>query len=382
MKFITRAIHSGYEPEEEKYGAMMPPIYMSSTFLQESPGETKGYDYTRAGNPNFTILEKTLAALEGGEYATVFSSGLAGLTAMCGLLEKGDTVLALEGLYGGTYRLLNAVFTRYGITFEILPASHLSKLEEVLLKKPKLFLFETPSNPLLNIVDIEACVKIAKRHDVITIVDNTFATPFLQNPLRLGVDMVWHSTTKYIGGHSDVVGGAVITNSSSIKKELDFMRKAVGLSPSPFDVWLTTRGLKTLALRMERHNHNAYEVAKFLESHPKVNRVYYPGLASCSHHALAKKQMSGFGGMVSVDFNLSFESTKALATSFNLFSLAESLGGIESLVCHPATMTHASIPIEERIKAGLSESLLRFSVGIEDADDLINDLSQALELIS
>lgn len=382
MKFATKAIHAGYEPDAEKNGCMMPPIYMTSTYLQDAPGEDRGYDYTRAGNPNFSILEKTLAALEEAEYATVFSSGLGALTAMCSMLSQGDRVLALEGLYGGTYRLFKKVFTRFGIEFEIFSAANFIELENALAKKPKWLLFETPTNPLLGVVDIEACARAARRHGVMTVVDNTFATPYFQNPLRFEVDMVWHSTTKYMGGHSDVVGGAVMTNNAAIKKELDFIRMAIGVNPSPFDAWLVTRGVKTLALRMERHAHNALQLVNFLENHPKVNRIYYPGLASSPHYAIAKKQMSGFGGMVSAEFNLSLESTKALVSSFSLFALAESLGGVESLVCHPATMTHVSIPATERCKSGLNDSLVRFSVGIEDAQDLINDISQGLELIS
>lgn len=381
MKFATKAIHAGYDPDAET-GCLMPPIYMTSTFLQDAPGEDRGYDYTRAGNPNFTILEKTVASLEGGEYATVFSSGLGALTALCAMLSQGDHVLALEGIYGGTYRLFNSVFKRFGIELEIIKLVHFEDLEHALAKKPKWLLFETPTNPLLNVVDIEACAKVARRHGVLTIVDNTFATPYFQNPLHYGADVVWHSTTKYMGGHSDVIGGAVITNINSIKKEMDFFRKSIGLNCSPFDAWLVTRGVKTLALRMERHAKNAGEIAAFLESHPKVNKVYYPGLHSSPHYAIAKKQMRGFGGMVSAEFNLSLESTKALVSSFSLFALAESLGGVESLVCHPATMTHMAIPEAVRAKEGLTENLVRFSVGIEDCSDLIDDLSQALELMS
>ncbi|MBA3237108.1 MAG: PLP-dependent transferase [Parachlamydiaceae bacterium] len=381
MKFETRAIHAGYEPDAET-GCLMPPIYMTSTYLQDAPGVDRGYDYTRAGNPNFTILEKTLASLEGAEHATVFSSGLGALTALCAMLSQGDHVLALEGIYGGTYRLFNSVFKRFGIELEILKLTHFQDLERALAKKPKWLLFETPTNPLLNVVDIEACVKVARRHGALTIVDNTFATPYFQNPLHYGADVVWHSTTKYMGGHSDVIGGAIITNSCSIKKEMDFFRKSIGLNCSPFDAWLVTRGVKTLALRMERHAQNAGKIAAFLEVHPKVNRVFYPGLPNSPSYAIAKKQMSGFGGMVSAEFKLSLELTKALVSSFSLFALAESLGGVESLVCHPATMTHMAIPADERAKGGLSDNLVRFSVGIEECTDLINDLTQALELIS
>lgn len=381
MKFATKAIHVGYEPDPTT-GSIMPPIYMTSTYVQESPGETKGYDYTRAGNPNFTILEKVLASLENAEYATIFSSGLGALTGLISMLSQGDSVVAFDGVYGGTYRLFNSIFKRYGITFSSINPTSLDTLEAALEKKPKWLFFETPTNPLLEIYDISAFVKIAKRHGVMTIVDNTFATPYFQNPLKYGVDIVWHSTTKYIGGHSDVIGGVVMTNSASIKEELDFARKAIGLNPSPFDAWLLTRGVKTLALRMEQHQKNALTIINFLKNHSKVKRVYYPGVESHRNHTVAKIQMSGFGGIFSVEFNLSLESTKKLISSFNLFALAESLGGVESLVCHPATMTHASIPSEERARIGLSDGLIRFSVGIEDGDDLIADLSGALELVN
>lgn len=381
MKFSTKAIHAGSEPDPTT-GAIMPPIYMTSTYVQEAPGQNRGYEYTRAHNPNFTVLENTLAALEDAQYATVFSSGMGALTALIGTLSQGDKVVAIDGLYGGTYRLFKKVFNRFGIELRSIKNASIEELEEALSQKPKWLIFETPTNPLLDVFDIEACVKVAKRYGVLTIVDNTFATPYCQNPLKWGADAVWHSTTKYIGGHSDVVGGAVMINSGTLKKEVDFMRKSMGVNPSPFDAWLVTRGVKTLAVRMEQHQRNAMAIAKFLETHPKVQKVYYPGLTTHLNHAVAKKQMSGFSGIVSAEFNMSLESTKKLISSFTLFSLAESLGGVESLVCHPATMTHASIPPEERARIGLSDGLVRFSVGIEDSQDLINDLEQALELAS
>lgn len=381
MKFATKAIHAG-GVVDPLYGAIMPPIYMTSTYVQEAPGETKGYDYSRAGNPNFTFLEKTLAALEEAEYATVFSSGLGALTAMIATLSQGDMVVALESLYGGTYRLFDAVFKRFGIVFETVKFSSYAVLEHALSKKPKWLLFETPTNPLLEIFDIEACSKIAKRYGVLTVVDNTFGSPYCQNPLKWGADLVWHSTTKYIGGHSDVIGGVVMSNSVAMKEQLDFMRKSLGVNPSPFDAWLVLRGVKTLALRMQKHQDNAMAIAQFFKLHPRVSKVYYPGLPEHEGHSLAKKQMSGFGGMLSVEFNCSLEVAKRLVSSLSLFALAESLGGVESLVCHPATMTHASIPAEERAKIGLRDGLMRFSVGIEDCQDLINDLDQALELIN
>lgn len=376
MRFDTQVIHAGCGSDPIT-GAVMPPIYMTSTYEQESPGNPKGYEYTRAGNPNFTVLENVLSTLEGAKYATVFSSGLGALTGIVSLLSKGDKVIGLEGLYGGTYRLFHKVFNRYGVEFIDLCAKDLKNLDAILKKtKPKWLFFETPTNPLLEIYDIAALAAIAKKHNVLTIVDNTFATPYFQHPLKLGVDIVWHSTTKYIGGHSDVIGGVVMTNDKKVKEELDFARMAIGLNPSPFDTWLLNRGVKTLALRMHRHQENAMAIAKYLEKHPRVKRVYYPGLPSHPHHAIAKKQMSGFGGVVSVDFNLSPAKTKALLNSFKLFTLAESLGGVESLVNHPASMTHASIPPKERLACGITDTLARFSVGIEAIDDLLEDLSR------
>lgn len=375
MKLDTKLVHAGQEPDPVT-GSIMPPIYMTSTYVQESPGEAKGYEYTRAGNPNFTILENLLASLEKGKYATVFSSGLGGLTALVSGLNPGDKVVALQGVYGGTFRLFNQVFSRYGIQFEQVKTSD---LEKALQSKPKYLLFETPTNPLLEIYDLEKFTQLAHKNGVEVVVDNTFATPFNQNPIDFGVDHVWHSTTKYIGGHSDVIGGAIITNNQKTKQTLDFGRKALGLNPSPFDAWLVTRGVKTLGARMRLHNENAQKVANFLASHPKVSKVYYPGLSSHENHAIAKKQMRGFSGMVSAEFKLSLDETKKVISSFKYFSLAESLGGVESLVCHPATMTHASIPANIRNEIGLRDGLVRFSVGIEDPDDLIDDLRDAIK---
>lgn len=377
MKFSTKAIHSGCGPDIET-GAMMPPIYMTSTFLQDAPGENRGYEYTRAHNPNFTILEKTLAVLEGGNYATVFSSGLGALTAMVATLNPKDKVVAIDGVYGGTFRLFKKIFEKYGILFESLTPKNSSELEEKLSQEVAWLLFETPTNPLLGIYDIEAFSGAAKKHGVKTIVDNTFATPYFQNPLQFGTDVVWHSTTKYIGGHSDVIGGAVITNDEAFKQAIDFSRMALGLNPSPFDVWLITRGVKTLSLRMERHQENAMAIASMLSSHPKVKRVYYPGLELHVGHQIAKKQMKGYSGIVSAEFDFSPEETKERIQNFKYFSLAESLGGVESLVSHPATMTHASIPPNERERIGLTDGLIRFSVGIEDTVDLIEDLRETL----
>ena len=381
MQFATKAIHAGFKPDEGT-GAIMPPIYMTSTFKQEAPGEHKGYEYTRAQNPNFTFLENQLASLEEAHYATVFSSGMGALTALVSSLSHGDKVLGIDGMYGGTYRLFHQVFNRFGIAFEsynILQEEGLTKLEKALSNNPKWLFFETPTNPRMDIFDIELLVQLAKKHGVSTALDNTFATPYFQNPLNFGVDAVWHSTTKYLGGHSDVIGGAVMTNHEPIKRAVDFSRKAMGLNPSPFDCWLVGRGVKTLAIRMEQHQKNAFAIADFLESHPKVKKVYYPGLESHPQHMLAKKQMRGFGGMLSVEFDLPFEKIKKIISSFKLFALAESLGGVESLVNHPSSMTHATIPKSEREKQGVSESLVRFSVGIEDSSDLIEDLSLSLK---
>ncbi len=380
MEFGTKTVHSGQKPDPST-GAIMPPIFMTSTFIQESPGETKGYDYTRADNPNFTILEVLLASLEKAKYATIFSSGLGALTSMVSTLSAGDQVLAIDGLYGGTYRLFTQVFNRFGVHFKTVhPSNHQLLLDE-LNKNPKWLFFETPTNPLLEVFDIRALATLAKKSDIRVIVDNTFATPFCQNPLELGADVVLHSTTKYLGGHSDVIGGAVMTNDVKFNESLRFARKAIGTNPSPFDAWLTNRGVKTLALRMARHQENAQQIADFLHAHPHVKRVYYPGLKSHPQYELAKKQMKGFSGIVSVEFAFPLDVTKKLISSFQFFSLAESLGGVESLVCHPASMTHASIPSLEREKMGITDGLVRLSVGIEDFSDLKKDLETALKRV-
>lgn len=378
MKFSTKAIHVGQAPDKET-GAVIPPIYMTSTYAQEAPNKHKGYDYTRAGNPNFTNLEATLASLEQGKVATVFSSGIGATTAIVSSLSKDDKVVIANDLYGGTYRLFSRVFSQLGIDFSTVDTQDLAAVEEKLKTNPKLIFLESPTNPLLRISDIEAITTMAKKYDVLTVVDNTFATPYFQNPLTLGADFVMHSTTKYIGGHSDVVGGVVVTNHEEWKEKLDFARMAIGLNPSPFDNWLTTKGLKTMGIRMERHSANADRIAHYFNEHPKVKKVYYPGLPSHTNHDIAKKQMSGYSGIISVEFDLSLEESMKLVSSFKLFTLAESLGGVESLVDHPASMTHASIPKEEREKNGLSDGLIRFSCGIEDVEDLIEDLDSVLK---
>lgn len=378
MKFSTKAIHVGQEPDKET-GAVIPPIYMTSTYAQEAPNQHKGYDYTRAGNPNFKNLEATLASLEQGKVATVFSSGIGATTALVSTMKQGDKVVITSDLYGGTYRLFSRVFKQFGIDFTSVNTQDLVAVETALKASPKFIFLESPTNPLLRVSDIEAISALAKKYNVLTVVDNTFATPFFQNPLTLGADFVLHSTTKYIGGHSDVIGGVVVTNKEDWKEKLDFARMAIGLNPSPFDNWMTTRGIKTLALRMARHEANAKQVADFFKHHPKVKKVYYPGLAEHPNHEIAKKQMSGFGGIVSVEFDLSLEQSMKVVSSFRFFTLAESLGGVESLVDHPASMTHASIPKEEREKNGLSDGLIRFSCGVEDAEDLIEDLNSVLK---
>lgn len=378
MKFSTKAIHVGQEPDKET-GAVIPPIYMTSTYAQEAPNQHKGYDYTRAGNPNFKNLEATLAALEQGKVATVFSSGIGATTALVSSMKQGDKVVISNDLYGGTYRLFSRVFKQFGIEFTVVDTQDLEAVEVALKTSPQFIFLESPTNPLLRVSDIEAIATMAKKYNVLTVVDNTFATPYFQNPLTLGADFVMHSTTKYIGGHSDVIGGVVVTNHEKWKEKLDFARMAIGLNPSPFDNWMTTRGIKTLALRMERHATNAAKVAEYFSQHPKVKKVYYPGLADHPNHEIAKKQMSGFGGIVSVEFNLSLEESMKAVSSFKFFTLAESLGGVESLVDHPASMTHASIPKEEREKSGLSDGLIRFSCGVEDIEDLIEDLDSVLK---
>lgn len=379
MEFATKAIHAGWNPDPQT-GAVMPPIYMTSTFELESPGHSRGFDYTRANNPNFVILEKTVAALEDASHATVFSSGIGALMALISTLSQGDTVIALDGIYGGTYRLFTSIMQKFGIRFINIVSPTPENIEKTLSEtKAKWVMLETPTNPLLNLFDIQEIANIAKKQGALTVVDNTFASPYCQNPLNLGADIVWLSSTKYLGGHSDVLGGVVVTRDENLKKSLDFSRKTLGSNPSPFDCWLITRGIKTLPLRMKQHEKNALEIANYLASHPKVKKVYYPGHPSHPQHELAKKQMRCFGGMLSAEFHLSKEETVKLISNFKFFSLAESLGGVESLVCHPTTMTHSIVPPEERKILGLNDGVVRFSIGIEDAKDLIADLNTGLQ---
>lgn len=381
MEFGTKAIHMGWHPDGT--GAVMPPIYMTSTFALDSPGHSRGFEYTRANNPNFVFLEKTLASLEEASHATVFSSGIGALMALISTLSQGDKVLALNGIYGGTYRLFTQIMQRFGVELTILHSTSIEDIQHALQTnpKPKWLMFESPTNPLLNIFDIEKMAQLAKEHGILSIIDNTFASPYCQNPLKWGADIVWHSSTKYLGGHSDVLGGVIMTNHADFKEKFDFARKTLGSNPSPFDCWLINRGVKTLALRMQQHQKNAMAVAQFLENHSKVNHVYYPGLPSHPQHAVALKQMRGFSGMLSVEFALPVEEIIKSISLLKFFTLAESLGGVESLVCHPATMTHAIMPQEERNRLGISDQLIRFSIGIEDPKDLIEDLEQAFNVL-
>jgi cystathionine gamma-lyase len=378
MKFATKVIHAGIEPDPGT-GAVMTPIFQTSTYVQEAPGVHKGYEYARTQNPTRSALERNLAALENGAAAICFSSGLAAMDAVLKLLNPGDEILSTNDLYGGSYRLITKVFQRFGLKPRFVDMTKLKEVEKHLNKKTRLVWIETPTNPMLNIIDLKAVCQMAKDQGALSCVDNTFASPFLQNPLDLGADLVLHSATKYLGGHSDVVLGAVVARDESLAQRLYFLQNAVGAVPGPMDCFLVLRGIKTLHLRVERACKNAKKVAKFLQHHPKVNQVYYPGLKDHPHHDLAKAQMRDFGAMVSFDLqNDAFENAKKVLSGTQLFLLAESLGGVESLIGHPATMTHASIPREERLKVGLTDSLIRLSLGVEDVDDLIEDLEQAL----
>ncbi|MBA2287421.1 MAG: cystathionine gamma-synthase [Ktedonobacteraceae bacterium] len=377
MKFSTKAIHAGQEPDSSS-GAIMPPIFQTSTYAQTGLGEHKGYEYSRTDNPTRTALAECLAALEEGPYGLIFASGMAAETAILSLLSAGDHLIACDDLYGGSYRIFERVMRRYNVETSYVPAHHLASYEQAIRPNTRLIWLETPTNPLLRLVDIAAVAEIAKRHNLLLVVDNTFASPYFQQPLKLGADIVVHSTTKYINGHSDVIGGALVTNKQELHEAIKFYQNAAGGVPSPFDCWLTLRGVKTLAVRMRQHEENARAVAGFLVEHPRVEKVYYPGLPSHPDHELAKRQMSGFGGMVSFQFKGTLADVERVVRRFKVFTLAESLGGIESLVCHPATMTHGSIPKEIREERGLTDTLLRLSVGIEDRDDLLADLEQVL----
>jgi cystathionine gamma-lyase len=377
MKFATRAIHAGQEPDPST-GAIMTPIFQTSTYAQTGLGEHKGYEYTRSHNPTRTALEQCIAALEEGKYALSFASGMAAEQAILSLLSSGDHIVSCDDLYGGSYRIFERVMRRYHVDTTYVTASNLGEYERAIRPNTKLIWLETPTNPLLRLIDIQAVADIAHRHNLLVVVDNTFASPYFQQPLKLGADIVVHSTTKYINGHSDVVGGALVLNDEEVYQSLKFYANAAGGVPSPFDSWLTLRGIKTLAVRMRQHEENAKAVAKYLVEHPRIEKVYYPGLTSHPDYELARRQMSGFGGMLSFQFKGSYADVDKVVRRFKVFALAESLGGVESLICHPASMTHGSIPREIREPRGITDTLLRLSVGIEDSADLLSDLEQAL----
>ena len=378
MKFATKAIHAGVHPDPAT-GAIMTPIYQTSTYAQTSPGQNKGYEYSRTHNPTRTQLQDALAALDGGQHGLAFASGMAAIDCVAHLLKPGDEVISTNDLYGGSYRIFTKVYAPLGIKFHFVPMHDMEAVKAKVNENTKLIWVETPTNPLLNVIDIAAASAVAKEAGALLAVDNTFSTPYLQTPLALGADIVVYSLTKYMGGHSDVVMGALVLNDAELTERLAFYQNSCGGTPGPQDCFLVLRGLKTLHLRMQRHCENGRAVAEFLRQHPKVDKVFWPGFESHPNHAVAARQMRDFGGMVSFEIagGRQEDAIKVLE-KFKLFTLAESLGGVESLSGHPATMTHASIPAEERRKSGLSDSLIRLSVGIEDAEDLIDDLSQAL----
>jgi cystathionine beta-lyase/cystathionine gamma-synthase len=378
LRFATRAIHVGQAPEPAT-GAISVPIYQTSTYAQSAPGVHQGYDYSRTDNPTRTALQKALASLEGGKYALAFSSGMGAATTAMLLLKPGDHVISSRDVYGGTYRLFKRVLEEFGLEFSFVDTAQPESIQRAITKRTRLLWIESPTNPLLGITDIRAAAKLVRRHRILSLVDNTFASPFFQRPLELGADLVLHSTTKYIGGHADVVGGAICLNDGALYERLKYLQNAAGATPSPFDCFLTLRGLKTLALRMREHERNATRAADFLTHHPRVRRVYYPGLREHPGHDVAVSQMAGFSGMVSFEVRGGLTEARRVLSRLRLFKIAESLGGVESLVELPAIMTHASIPKPERRKAGLADGLIRLSVGIEDGDDLIADLEQALK---
>ena len=378
MKFNTKAIHGGQNPDPA-YGAVMPPIYQTSTYMQQKPGDHKGYEYSRTHNPTRTALEKSVASLENGQHGLAFASGLAAIDAIVKLLTPGDEIISSNDLYGGSYRLFDKIFKGVGLHFHFLDLTKPEFVAKHINTKTKLIWIETPTNPMMQVVDISAYVEMAKSSNTIIAVDNTFASPYLQRPLDLGADIVMHSATKYLAGHSDVIMGTLVVNDDNLHQKLSFIQNASGAVPGPMDSFLTLRGIKTLAVRMQRHCENAAKVAAFLEAHPKVESVNWPGFATHPQHEIAKAQMSDFGAMLSfVPRDADFETVKAILKKLKLFTLAESLGGVESLVGHPASMTHASIPKEMREAQGVVDRLIRLSVGIEDSTDLIADLEQAI----
>lgn len=378
MKFATKAIHAGVEPDPST-GAIMTPIYQTSTYVQESPGKHKGYEYARSSNPTRTALQKALAALENGKHGICYASGLAATDAVLKLFKPGHEIIAPSDIYGGTYRLMKRIFEPMGLVFKFVDIEEVGQIDRLMSENTKLVWLETPTNPLLKIIDIEQIARICKERNVLTCVDNTFASPYLQNPLDLGADIVMHSVTKYLGGHSDTVMGALITDNDELASQLKFIQNATGAVPGPQDCFLVLRGIKTLHIRMQRHCENAGQVAVWLASHPKVGKVYYPGLPDHPGHELAAKQMRGFGGVVSFELkDDSYEKAVRTMERMEVFALGESLGGVESLCTHPVSMSHAGMPREERLKIGLKDTLIRLSVGIEDVEDLIADLDQAI----
>ncbi len=378
MGLGTKMIHAGVEPDAST-GAIMTPIYQTSTYVQQAPGVNKGYEYARSQNPTRFALERAVAQIENGKHGLAFSSGVAATDAVIKLLQPGDEVIAASDMYGGTYRLFSKIFQKFGIKFYYVNMQDVANIQPFINEKTKLIWTETPTNPLMNITDIEAVANLAKPHGIWVCVDNTFASPYLQNPLDWGADIVLHSATKYLGGHSDVIQGCLIMNDDKLRDDLYFIQKSCGAVPGPQDCFLVLRGIKTLHVRMQRHCENGEQIAHFLRNHPKVETVYWCGFKDHAGYAVAKKQMRGFGGMMSfVLKDDSIEAAKKVLTSTKIFALAESLGGVESLINHPASMTHASIPKEERLKNGLTDSLIRLSVGIEDAEDLIEDLRTAI----
>ena len=378
MKFGTKAIHAGVHPDEST-GAIMTPIYQTSTYVQDGVGNHKGYEYSRTLNPTRHALEKNIAAIENGKHGACFGSGLAAIDCVIKMLNPGDEVISTNDLYGGSYRIFKTIFEKYNIKFHFVDMNNVANVEALVNENTKLIWVETPTNPMMNIIDIEEMAKVAKKANAMLAVDNTFATPYLQNPLDLGADIVMHSVTKYLGGHSDVVMGALVTADDEIAKEMYRFQNSTGAVTAPMDSFLVLRGIKTLHIRMQRHCENGEKIAHFLTTHPKIDNVYWPGFETHPNHDVAKKQMRGFGGMISFTLKGNkMEDAHEIVKKVELFALAESLGGVESLIGHPATMTHASIPKEEREKTGVVDSLIRLSVGIEDVEDLIEDLKQAL----
>ena len=378
MRFETVAIHAG-QRTDPTFGALSVPIYQTSTFVFEDVGKTRGYDYSRTANPTRKVLEDTIAQLEGGKAGFAFATGMAAEATVMHLLKAGDHVISGDDIYGGTFRLFQDVMPAFGLEFTFLRMNSRQKIEEAIKPNTKMLWLETPSNPLLNIIDLEMAVDVAKKHNLMTVIDNTFATPYFLRPIEYGIELVVHSTTKYLNGHCDVVGGAVVTTTDELTERVQFLLNAMGTCASPFDCWLVLRGIETLPVRMRQHEENASAVANYLREHPAIKTVFYPGLESHPGHETAKRQMKGFGGMVSFELKGGTEEVNSLLRRIKVFSLAESLGGVTSLVEHPATMTHASMPREHREKAGITDTLIRLSIGLENVDDLIEDISQALK---